>query len=138
MCYQTGQIYLLATQGGQAGADAVRPRHDPSRANGFLKNDFWPRFNANFFVPAPEAGSALVPLMGVDIQEIFCMQEMRTVQADNSVTYRGKTLQIPAHKHRCHFVRAKVRVQGIRIRAWRSSTFPAASRDTPAPARSWR
>ncbi len=35
------------------------------------------------------------------------IQEART--ADNDVSYKGKTLQIPAHKHRRHFVKAKVR-----------------------------
>jgi transposase len=81
-----------------------------AEANAFLNDEFWPRFNATFSVPAPESGSAFVPLMGVDIKEILCLQEMRTVRADNCVTYRGKTLQIPAQKHHCHFVKAKVRV----------------------------
>ncbi len=48
--------------------------------------------------------------MGIDLEEILCIQEPRTVRADNCVTYKGKTLQIPAHKHRCHFVKATVRV----------------------------
>jgi transposase len=83
---------------------------DMVEANEFLKNDFWPRFNAVFAVTAPEPGTAFVPLMGVDVKEILCLQEMRTVRGDNCVTYRGNTLQIPAQKHRCHFVKAKVRV----------------------------
>lgn len=81
-----------------------------AKANAWLKAEFWPRFNATFAVPAPEPGSAFVPLMGTDIKEILCLQEQRTVRPDNCITYRGKTLQIPAHKHRCHFVKAKVRV----------------------------
>jgi len=48
--------------------------------------------------------------MGIDLQEILCIQEPRTVRADNCVTCQGKTRQIPAHKHRCHFVKIKVRV----------------------------
>ena len=83
---------------------------DRAAANAWLKADYWPRFNATFSVPAPESGTAFVPLMGVDLKEILCLQEVRTVRADNCVTYRGKTLQIPAQKHRCHFVKAKVRV----------------------------
>jgi transposase len=81
-----------------------------AEANAWLREDFWPRFNATFAVPAPEVGSAFVPLMGIDLKEILCIQEQRTVRSDNCVTYKGKTLQIPAHKHRCHFVKAKVRV----------------------------
>jgi hypothetical protein len=83
---------------------------DMAEANEFLRKQFWPRFNVTFSAPAPESGSAFVPLLGIDLGEILCIQEMRTVRSDNCITYRGKTLQIPAHKHRCHFVKAKVRV----------------------------
>lgn len=81
-----------------------------SDANTFLRDEFWPRFNATFSVPPLENGSAFVPVRGIDVSEILCIQEVRTVRADNCVAYRGVTLQIPAHKHRCHFVKAKVRV----------------------------
>lgn len=78
-------------------------------ANEFLRT-YWPQFNATFAVKPPEPGSAFVPLMGVDLTEVLCIQETRTVRRDNCVTYRGMTLQIPPHKHRCHFVKAQVRV----------------------------
>jgi transposase len=81
-----------------------------SDANAFLRDQFWPRFNATFSVPPLENGSAFVPVRGIDVSEILCIQEVRTVRADNCVAYRGMTLQIPAHKHRCHFVKVKVRV----------------------------
>jgi len=32
------------------------------------------------------------------------------VTADNCVSFKGKTLQIPANRHRCHYVRVRVRV----------------------------
>lgn len=83
---------------------------DMVAANTWLKTHFWPQFNTRFAVRAPERGSAFVALMGIDLQEILCIQEPRTVRADNCVTYQGKTLQIPAHKHRCHFVKTKIRV----------------------------
>jgi len=35
---------------------------------------------------------------------------LRTVTADNCVSFEGKTLQIPANRHRCHYVRVRVRV----------------------------
>jgi hypothetical protein len=78
-------------------------------ANAFLAT-YWPRFNATFAVDPPEPGSAFVPLMGVDLTEVLCIQELRTVRPDNCVVYRGKTLQIPAQQHRRHFVKARVRV----------------------------
>ena len=83
---------------------------DMAEANAWLKVDFWPRFNATFAVQAPERGSAFVALMGIDLKEILCLQEPRTVRSDNCVTYQGRILQIPAHQHRCHFVKVKVRV----------------------------
>ncbi|MEQ8801610.1 ISNCY family transposase [Haliea sp.] len=81
-----------------------------SAANRFLKERFWPRFNERFTVPAPETGSAFVPLLGVDLKEILCIHEPRTVRSDNCVAWKGQTLQIPAHRHRCHFVKVKVSV----------------------------
>jgi hypothetical protein len=32
------------------------------------------------------------------------------VTADNCISFEGKTLQIPADKYRCHYVKVKVRV----------------------------
>jgi hypothetical protein len=43
-------------------------------------------------------------------EDILCVQEERVVAADNTVRYKGLTLQIPANRHRHHFVRARVRV----------------------------
>lgn len=83
---------------------------DLAAANRFLKERFWPRFNKRFAVTALEAGSAFVPLLGTDLKEILCLQEPRTVRSDNCVAWRGMTLQIPAHRHRCHFVKVKVSV----------------------------
>ena len=48
---------------------------DMATANAWLKEDFWPRFNATFSVPAPEAGSAFVPLMNIDLKEILCIPQ---------------------------------------------------------------
>jgi hypothetical protein len=39
-----------------------------------------------------------------------CRQEERVVRPDNCVAYRNKLLQIPADRHRCHYVKVKVRV----------------------------
>lgn len=82
---------------------------DIDEANRFLQG-YWKRFNARFAVPAAEPGSAFVPVLGVDLKEILCLQTARTVGRDNCVSYAGKTLQIPTQTHRCHFVKVKVRV----------------------------
>jgi transposase len=78
-------------------------------ANRFLKDRFVPAHNARFAVPAAEPGTAFVPYVG-DLAEFLCVQEERVVGNDNCVRYAGLSLQIPAQRHRHHFVRVKVRV----------------------------
>ena len=79
------------------------------RANRFLKEVFLPLHNARFAV-APEAeGSAFVPFAGA-LDDILCVQEERTVSNDNTVRYKRRVLQLPADRHRRHYVKATVRV----------------------------
>ena len=49
---------------------------------------------------------------GVDFLNLdsFLSEEERAVRADNCVVYHTKLLQIPADRHRCHYVKATVRV----------------------------
>ena len=79
-------------------------------ANRFLQRRFIPAYNREFAVPAAETGSAFVPWIGANLNDILCLQEERTVRADNCVVYHTKLLQIPADRHRCHYVKATVRV----------------------------
>jgi hypothetical protein len=67
-------------------------------------------FNAEFAIPAAEFGSAYVPWIGTNLQDILCEQFGRTVGNDNCVHFGGLVLQIPADRHRCHYVKAQVRV----------------------------
>ena len=83
---------------------------DVAKANRFLKRRFLPAFNREFMVAAAETGSAFVPWIGANLHDILCLQEERVVRADNCVVYQNKLLQIPADRHRCHYVKAKVRV----------------------------
>ena len=71
---------------------------------------YWPRFNAAFGVEAAESGTAFVPLPDVELDDVLCLRETRTVGNDNCVSYRGARLQIAPQPHRIHYVRAKVRV----------------------------
>lgn len=82
---------------------------DMEAANRFLKEEFLPRHNARFSVPPEGEGSAFVPFAG-SLEDILCVQEERVVAADNTVRYKTRTLQIPADRHRHHYVKAKVRV----------------------------
>jgi len=79
-------------------------------ANRYLSEVYRPSFNAEFMQLAAEEGSAFVPWGGSNLDDILCEQHDRTVSADNCVNFEGKTLQIPADRHRCHYVRVRVRV----------------------------
>ena len=78
-------------------------------ANRFLREVFLPDHNARFGVPAEEAGSAFVLFAG-DLADTLCVQEERIVAGDNTVRYKRLALQIPADRHRHHYVKARVRV----------------------------
>ena len=83
---------------------------DMAQANRYINEVYLPHHNAEFACPAPEAGSAFVPLLGVNLDEILCEQYERTVGKDNCVHFQRRVLQIPADLHRCHYVKARVRV----------------------------
>jgi transposase len=80
------------------------------KANRYLQKVYRPAFNAEFIQPAVEKGSAFVPWIGANLDDILCEHYERTVTADNCVCFNGLTLQIPADKYRCHYVRVKVHV----------------------------
>jgi hypothetical protein len=67
-------------------------------------------FNAEFAQPPIENGTAFVPFLGGNLDDILCEQFERTVGKDNCVRFEGLTLQIPSDQHRCHYVKAKVHV----------------------------
>ena len=83
---------------------------DMEAANRYLLETYLPAFNAEFAVPAMEAGSAFVPWIGGSLEDILCEQYERIVGNDNCVRFEGLSLQIPADRHRCHYVKARVRV----------------------------
>jgi len=83
---------------------------DMETANRYLKEVYLPAFNAEFAQPAREEGSAFVPWIGGSLEDILCEQHERTVGPDNCVRFENLILQIPADQHRCHYVKARVRV----------------------------
>ena len=78
-------------------------------ANRFLEEVFLPAHNARFTGQAEEPGSAFVPFAG-KLEEILCVQHERQVSNDNTLRYKGLSLQIPANRHRHHYAKARVRV----------------------------
>jgi hypothetical protein len=82
---------------------------DMAAANRFQKEQYSPRHNARFATPPEGEGSAFVPFAGV-LEDVLCIQEDRVVGNDNTVRYRNRVLQIPADRHRHHYVKARIRV----------------------------
>lgn len=78
-------------------------------ANRYLQT-YIPRHNARFMVEPECDKSAYLPVAGFDVANMLCVQEERVVGNDNTVSYLGKKLQIPASPHRHHFVKTAVRV----------------------------
>lgn len=89
---------------------ALHGIEDMETANRFLTEHFLPAFNAEFKVTAREAGTAFVPLLDMRLDDILCIQLERTVNHDNCVRCNNRILQLPKDRHRCHYVKAKVRV----------------------------
>lgn len=79
-------------------------------ANQFLRRHYLKRFNRRFMVKPTEPGSAFVPLLGVDIDNILCHQAERQVSKDSCVSYQGLTLLLPEGPHCKHMARKTVRV----------------------------
>ena len=83
---------------------------DMVAANRYLTETYRPGFNAEFMQPAMEEGSAFVAWICSPLEDILCERFERQVGPDNCVSFEGKKLQIPADRHRCHYVKAKVAV----------------------------
>lgn len=79
-------------------------------ANRWLAEIYIPAHNAQFAVPAEQAGSGFVADTAGAWREILCLQETRHVGNDNTVKWRTLRLQIPPTPLRAHFVKASVRV----------------------------
>lgn len=83
---------------------------DMGAANHYIREVYLPAFNGEFTQPAMEEGSAFVPYIGKDLDDILCEQSERVVGKDNCVSFEGLKLQIPADQHRLHYVKVTVRV----------------------------
>ncbi len=83
---------------------------DMACANRYLCEVYMPAFNEEFKQPAPEKGSGFVPLIGHEVTDILCEHYERRVGNDNCISFESNKLQIPADRHRLHYVKANVRV----------------------------
>jgi hypothetical protein len=76
-----------------------------------LVQEYLPRFNARFAVPAADPGLAWQPLPAtLSLDDCFCLQEERTVALDNTISYHSQRVQLLPTTHRRSWVRCKVLV----------------------------
>jgi transposase len=79
-------------------------------ANALLEN-YLPRFNAQFGVPAAQEGTAYRPLPpGLKLDELFCFKYERIVAADHTVQFGPQRIQVLAGQERRSYARATVEV----------------------------
>jgi len=67
----------------------------PERANRFITDTFLDRYNDEFAIAPTDATSAFVTASGTDLDQILCVEEVRVVGKDNTVTFDRLALQIP-------------------------------------------
>lgn len=109
----------------------------PAEAEVVLQG-YLPRFNARFRVPADDPQPAYRPLPAdVDLEAVCCFAYLRTVAADNTVTFGHQQIQIQPTPARASYARLKVEVREHldgRLTVWhhvqRLATRPA----PPTPA----
>jgi hypothetical protein len=83
---------------------------DMEAANRYLQQTYLPAYNTEFSQPSFEEGSAFVEWVGVHLDDILCEQFDRVVGRDNCVSFETMKLQIPPDRHRCHYIKAAVKV----------------------------
>jgi len=81
------------------------------QANRYLRETYMPAHNTEFAQKAAEVGTAFITLTTTsELDDILCEHHERTVGKDNCVSFERKQLQIPADRHRMHYVKRSVRV----------------------------
>jgi hypothetical protein len=81
------------------------------RANRYIEASFLPAYNEEFSRAPAHPDSGFAPLGSADLGAIFCHEEDRTVQRDNTVTLEGLRLQIAKQPGRVTCAGLSVRVR---------------------------
>ena len=100
---------------------------DMVEANRFLKEVFLPQHNARFATPAEDRGTAFVPFTGA--LDDICASTRNAFSNDKRCA-TSAWHQIPAGRHRRHYVKARVRVPNTPTAQWPSSMDRDVWRDT--------
>jgi len=69
-------------------------------ANEYLRDRYLPTHNEAFRRPPRDQESVFVPTGGVDLDEVFVVEDVRIVAKDNTVTFEGVVMQLPAQPGR--------------------------------------
>jgi len=83
---------------------------DMEAANRYLQQTYLPAYNTEFSQPSFEEGAAFVEWVGANLDDFLCEQFDRVVGRDNCVSFETMKLQIPPDRHRCHYIKAAVKV----------------------------
>jgi hypothetical protein len=85
---------------------------DIDEANRYIREIYLPMHNHLFATPAQIVEeSAFVAVSGpASLADILCIEQNRVVARDNTVSYEGRTLQLPNTPARAHYVKANVKV----------------------------
>ena len=73
---------------------------DMATANEYLNQTFIPDFNRRFGREPKDPESAFVGCNGTDLNQIFCIEEERVVNKDNTISYKNKILQLEPQPNR--------------------------------------
>lgn len=84
---------------------------DLAAANRYLHERYVPQHNAEFRRAPADPASAFVRVGTVDLDQILCHEEERTVQGDNTVVLDGVRLQLPKQPGRATCARLPVVVR---------------------------
>ncbi|MFQ5962712.1 MAG: hypothetical protein ACE5KZ_00330 [Candidatus Scalinduaceae bacterium] len=80
-------------------------------ASRYLTNTFIPKYNSRFARLPKEKNSTYRALpKDLDLSNIVCIKEKRTVSSDNTISYKAMTCQILPSNYRISFVKAKAMV----------------------------
>ncbi len=85
---------------------------DIAEANRYIREIYLPLHNERFAKPPQIKGSAFVPARDpAGLPDILCIEQSRVVARDNTVSYEGRSLQLPQSPARAHYVKANVTVR---------------------------
>jgi transposase len=87
--------------------------NDIEYANRYIRDVYLPVHNKRFAKSPQIAGqSAFVAVRDLtNLADVLCIEQNRVVAGDNTISYEGRSLQLPHSPERAHYVKANVKVR---------------------------